>query len=59
MKLNMRFDNLIINFRILYRFRDCVERMKQKYFPNSTHRIEFFPVEWRSSLKLDGGMIQK
>ncbi|XP_014219125.1 phospholipase DDHD1-like [Copidosoma floridanum] len=38
-------------------FRDCVERMKLKYFPNSTHRVEFFPVEWRSSLKLDGDIV--
>ncbi|XP_016843553.1 phospholipase DDHD1 isoform X2 [Nasonia vitripennis] len=38
-------------------FRECVERMKQKYFPNSTHRVEFFPVEWRSLLKLDGDIV--
>ncbi|XP_076231435.1 phospholipase DDHD1 isoform X3 [Calliopsis andreniformis] len=36
-------------------FRDCVDWLKQKYFPNSNYRVEFFPVEWRSSLKLDGG----
>ncbi|KYN08226.1 Phospholipase DDHD1 [Cyphomyrmex costatus] len=35
-------------------FRECVDWLKQKYFPNSKHRVEFFPVEWRSSLKLDG-----
>ncbi|XP_011504697.1 PREDICTED: phospholipase DDHD1-like, partial [Ceratosolen solmsi marchali] len=39
-------------------FRECVERMKQKYFPNSIHRVEFFPVEWRSSLKLDGDIVE-
>ncbi|XP_058790056.1 phospholipase DDHD1-like isoform X2 [Phymastichus coffea] len=38
-------------------FRECVERMKQKYFPTSEHRVEFFPVEWRSSLKLDGDIV--
>jgi hypothetical protein len=29
--------------------------LKQKYFASSDNRAEFFPVEWRSSLKLDGG----
>lgn len=29
--------------------------LKQKYFTNLNYRMEFFPVEWRSSLKLDGG----
>ncbi|XP_011690189.1 PREDICTED: phospholipase DDHD1-like isoform X3 [Wasmannia auropunctata] len=38
-------------------FRDCVDWLKQKYFPNSKHRVEFFPVEWRSSLKLDGDIV--
>ncbi|XP_024936658.1 phospholipase DDHD1 isoform X2 [Cephus cinctus] len=39
-------------------FRDCVDWLKKKYFPNSTHRVEFFPVEWRSSLKLDGDIVE-
>ncbi|XP_043516714.1 phospholipase DDHD1-like isoform X2 [Frieseomelitta varia] len=39
-------------------FRDCVDWLKQKYFPNSNYRLEFFPVEWRSSLKLDGGIVE-
>ncbi|XP_006610640.1 phospholipase DDHD1-like isoform X1 [Apis dorsata] len=39
-------------------FRDCVDWLKQKYFPNSNYRVEFFPVEWRSSLKLDGGIVE-
>lgn len=38
-------------------FRDCVDWLKRKYFPNSNHRVEFFPVEWRSSLKLDGDIV--
>ncbi|XP_071637489.1 phospholipase DDHD1 isoform X2 [Temnothorax longispinosus] len=38
-------------------FRDCVGWLRQKYFPNSKHRVEFFPVEWRSSLKLDGDIV--
>ena len=31
----------------------------EKYFneKNSKGRVEFVPVEWRSSLKLDGGVI--
>ncbi|XP_076641510.1 phospholipase DDHD1 isoform X2 [Halictus rubicundus] len=39
-------------------FRDCVDWLKQKYFPNSNYRVEFFPVEWRSSLKLDGDIVE-
>lgn len=39
-------------------FRDCVDWLKQKYFPNTKHRVEFFPVEWRSSLKLDGDIVE-
>jgi len=38
-------------------FRECVESLKERYFPelnNMRQRAEFFPVEWRSSLKLDG-----
>ncbi|XP_034942772.1 phospholipase DDHD1-like [Chelonus insularis] len=38
-------------------FRDCVDWCKQKYFPSSQFRVEFFPVEWRSSLKLDGDIV--
>jgi hypothetical protein len=29
--------------------------LKKKYFASSKLRAEFFPVEWRSSLALDGG----
>ncbi|XP_066990985.1 phospholipase DDHD1 [Anabrus simplex] len=39
-------------------FRDCVAWVKQKYFQSSAHRAEFFPVEWRSSLKLDGDIVE-
>ncbi|KAK2581696.1 hypothetical protein KPH14_002183 [Odynerus spinipes] len=39
-------------------FRECIERLKQQYFPNSNYRVEFFPVEWRSSLKLDGDIVE-
>lgn len=38
-------------------FRDCVTWLKQKYFSSSTYRAEFFPVEWRSSLTLDGDIV--
>ena len=53
----LTITSILYNFSIFikYRFRECVEKMKQKYFPSCEHRIEFFPVEWRSSLKLDGG----
>ncbi|XP_021941113.1 phospholipase DDHD1-like isoform X2 [Zootermopsis nevadensis] len=39
-------------------FRDCVTWLKQKYFASSENRVEFFPVEWRSSLKLDGDTVE-
>lgn len=39
-------------------FRDCSSWLQTKYFPSSQHRAEFFPVEWRSSLKLDGGIVE-
>ncbi|XP_069684791.1 phospholipase DDHD1-like isoform X2 [Periplaneta americana] len=39
-------------------FRDCVAWLKQKYFSSSENRAEFFPVEWRSSLKLDGDIVE-
>lgn len=38
--------------------REKVSQMKAKHFcliENSSQRAEFLPVEWRSSLKLDGG----
>ncbi|XP_015126748.1 phospholipase DDHD1 [Diachasma alloeum] len=38
-------------------FRDCVDWCRQKYFASTSHRVEFFPVEWRSSLKLDGDIV--
>ncbi|KAK6633658.1 hypothetical protein RUM44_004265 [Polyplax serrata] len=38
--------------------RDCVSWLKQKYFSNfPNHRAEFFPVEWRSNLQLDGDLV--
>ena len=42
-----------------YRIRERVEYVKNKVFPafenQENQRSEFLPVEWRSSLKLDGG----
>ena len=39
--------------------RERVQHVKNKHFPAFEHRenqrAEFLPVEWRSSLKLDGG----
>lgn len=35
--------------------------MKEKYFPqlnNAKQRAEFFPVEWRSAIKLDGDIVE-
>lgn len=39
-------------------FRECVTWLKQKYFASSEYRAEFFPVEWRSSLILDGDIVE-
>lgn len=38
-------------------FRESVMWLKKKYFASSKLRAEFFPVEWRSSLMLDGGIV--
>ncbi|XP_026466349.1 phospholipase DDHD1-like isoform X2 [Ctenocephalides felis] len=38
-------------------FRESVDWLKNKYFPSANQRAEFFPVEWRSSLKLDSDMV--
>jgi len=46
---------LMQDFLFFYRFRDCVTWLQKKYFAKSEDRPEFFPVEWRSALKLDGG----
>lgn len=40
--------------------RENISFLKQKYFPNivkTSNTVEFFPVEWRSSLVLDAGII--
>lgn len=40
--------------------RKCSTWLKEKYFPHlneTNERSEFFPVEWRSSLKLDGDTV--
>lgn len=39
------------------RLRKCSNWLKERYFSNLVdERSEYFPVEWRSSLKLDGGI---
>ena len=43
---------------MLSSLRNGTEKLIPKYFPdlmNSTRRIEFLPVEWRTDLQLDGG----
>lgn len=32
--------------------------LQEKLFPESAERAEFFPVEWRTNLKLDGGLVE-
>lgn len=44
------------------KFSDAIEKANKKYFKNvdgeaSSGRVEFFPIEWRSKLKLDEGII--
>ena len=42
-----------------YRLRDRVDVVKSKLYPDlenkENERAEFLPVQWRSSLRLDGG----
>nr|XP_018897117.1 PREDICTED: phospholipase DDHD1-like [Bemisia tabaci] len=38
--------------------RESVFRIKTKYFETAKQRVEFFPVEWRSSLQLDGDIVE-
>ena len=49
---------IIRNTNIL---RDNISAMMGKYVPRfhveTGQRVEFFPVEWRSSLRLDDGMV--
>lgn len=43
------------------KLRDCASYLKKKYFTllqDSSERSEFFPVEWRSNLKLDGDTVE-
>jgi hypothetical protein len=44
-----------------FSMRDKLEHVKAKAFPNfenqENQRAEFLPVEWRSSLRLDGGRL--
>ncbi|XP_014242106.1 phospholipase DDHD1-like isoform X2 [Cimex lectularius] len=37
--------------------RERVSYLQDKYFPECNERVEFFPVEWRSNLVLDGGTV--
>lgn len=50
-----------VPLHILFRFRDMCNRLKSKYFPGldaANQRVEFLPVEWRSSLQLDGDTVE-
>ncbi|XP_075237499.1 phospholipase DDHD1-like isoform X2 [Lycorma delicatula] len=50
-----------IGGRILHNtslIRQTVASLQEKFFPMSTERAEFFPVEWRMSLTLDGGLVE-
>lgn len=38
--------------------RDAARKMEEKHFSDrTTEHVEFLPVEWRSKLCLDGGML--
>uniref|UniRef100_A0A1B6CIH6 DDHD domain-containing protein n=1 Tax=Clastoptera arizonana TaxID=38151 RepID=A0A1B6CIH6_9HEMI len=50
-----------IGGRILHNtalIRQNLTTLHNRLFPNSTQRAEFFPVEWRTSLTLDGGLVE-
>lgn len=44
-------------FRNTSLIRDRVSSLKNKFFSDCPKRVEFFPVEWRSNLVLDGGTV--
>lgn len=44
--------------RLVCRMRDAARKMEEKHFADRhTEHVEFLPVEWRSKLTLDGGML--
>ncbi|XP_054287967.1 phospholipase DDHD1-like [Macrosteles quadrilineatus] len=50
-----------IGGRILHNtslIRQNVTSLHEKLYPNSNQRAEFFPVEWRTNLTLDGGLVE-
>ena len=47
-------------FHVLsFSFREACTQVAKKYFPElwNEKRIEFLPVDWRTSLTLDDGMV--
>ena len=54
------FVNVSFEIFLSYvRFREAANKAMKKHFKDnlSDERVEFFPVEWRSSLKLDEGLL--
>jgi len=50
-----------IGGRILHNttlIRQNVTSLHEKLYPGSNQRAEFFPVEWRTNLTLDGGLVE-
>uniref|UniRef100_A0A1B6LDX7 DDHD domain-containing protein n=1 Tax=Graphocephala atropunctata TaxID=36148 RepID=A0A1B6LDX7_9HEMI len=50
-----------IGGRILHNtslIRHNVTTLHERLFPSSSQRAEFFPVEWRTNLTLDGGLVE-
>lgn len=42
----------------MVRMRDAARKMEEKHFSDRTNEhVEFLPVEWRSKLTLDGGIV--
>ncbi|KAL1463481.1 hypothetical protein WDU94_015229 [Cyamophila willieti] len=39
-------------------FRETIQWLRKRYFPTSKLRVEFFPVEWRSKVALDGDIVE-
>lgn len=45
---------------LVCRMRDAARKMEEKHFADRhTEHVEFLPVEWRSKLTLDGGMLHQ
>lgn len=40
-----------------FRMREAARKIEERHFSNHATHVEFLPVEWRSKLTLDGGIV--